>query len=440
MVGTDARHTTSVPGALLGTPKRNREERLGHAEAMRLLEFVGISHRAEEVARNLPYGDQRRLEIARAIATQPKVLLLDEPAAGFNPAEKQALVALIRQIRDTGLTVVLIEHDMEVVMDVCDRIAVIDFGEKIAEGLPQEIQTRRTCHPGVPGGRRRCSLSWRTSTSTTARSRPSRASRSRVAEGEIVTLIGANGAGKTTTLKTISGVRPVTSGRITFDGEDITGMAAVQARRPRPAPGARGPRDLPGHVRAGEPRDGRLRPPGQGHGRRPRARVRAVPPPARAPHAARRHALGRRAADAGHRPGADGPAQAAAPRRAVDGPRTEAGRPDLRDHHRDQRAGHDDPARRAERHPGAPARPPGLRAGGGPGREDRRRERPARRRRGPGRLPGNRGQSAARTRRPRRRRRRPAPRRAARPCPCRTGRTRRRARTPRRSASCRRPP
>ena len=141
MVGTDARHRTSVPGALIGSPRRNREERLGHQEAMRLLEFMGIAHRADAVARNLPYGDQRRLEIARAIATQPKVLLLDEPAAGFNPAEKQALVALIRRIRDAGLTVVLIEHDMEVVMEVCDRIAVIDFGEKIAEGVPDEIQT-----------------------------------------------------------------------------------------------------------------------------------------------------------------------------------------------------------------------------------------------------------------------------------------------------------
>jgi branched-chain amino acid transport system permease protein len=141
MVGTDARHTTSVPGALVTTPKRNREERLGREEALRLLAFVGIGHRADEAARNLPYGDQRRLEIARAIATQPKVLLLDEPAAGFNPAEKAALVTLIRQIRDAGLTVVLIEHDMGVVMEVCDRIAVIDFGEKIAEGLPEEIQS-----------------------------------------------------------------------------------------------------------------------------------------------------------------------------------------------------------------------------------------------------------------------------------------------------------
>jgi ABC-type branched-subunit amino acid transport system ATPase component len=140
MVGTDARHTISVPGALLSTPKYFREERLGKAEALRLLEFVGIPGRASALARNLPYGDQRRLEIARALATQPKVLLLDEPAAGFNPAEKVVLATLIRSIRDSGLTVVLIEHDMSLVMSVCDRIAVIDFGEKIAEGLPAQIQ------------------------------------------------------------------------------------------------------------------------------------------------------------------------------------------------------------------------------------------------------------------------------------------------------------
>ncbi|MEQ1786532.1 MAG: branched-chain amino acid ABC transporter ATP-binding protein/permease [Acidimicrobiales bacterium] len=141
MVGADARHATSVPGALASRPRYFREERRGKDEAARLLEFVGIPHRAGDAARNLPYGDQRRLEIARALATQPKVLLLDEPAAGFNPAEKQALIELIRQIRDSGLTVVLIEHDMGLVMNVCDRIAVLDFGQKIAEGLPTEIQS-----------------------------------------------------------------------------------------------------------------------------------------------------------------------------------------------------------------------------------------------------------------------------------------------------------
>jgi len=140
IVGTDARHRTSVPGALLGSPRHRREERDGRADAMRLLAFTGISNRAHHVARNLSYGDQRRLEIARAMATAPNVLLLDEPAAGMNQSEKQALIELIRRIRETGLTVVLIEHDMGLVMRVCDRIAVLDFGEKIAEGAPSSIR------------------------------------------------------------------------------------------------------------------------------------------------------------------------------------------------------------------------------------------------------------------------------------------------------------
>jgi branched-chain amino acid transport system permease protein len=140
LVGADARHRTSVPGALLGLPRHRREERDGRTESQRLLEYVGIPQRSGDLARNLPYGDQRRLEIARAIATGPSVLLLDEPAAGMNPSEKRALVGLIRKIRDSGLTVVLIEHDMGLVMGVCDRVAVLDFGEKIAEGPPADIQ------------------------------------------------------------------------------------------------------------------------------------------------------------------------------------------------------------------------------------------------------------------------------------------------------------
>jgi branched-chain amino acid transport system permease protein len=140
LVGADAHHRTSVPGAVFGLPRHRREERDGRTEALRLLEFVGIARRRDDTARNLPYGDQRRLEIARAMATGPTVLLLDEPAAGMNQSEKRALIQLIRQIRETGLTVLLIEHDMGVVMNVCDRIAVLDFGEKIAEGLPAAIQ------------------------------------------------------------------------------------------------------------------------------------------------------------------------------------------------------------------------------------------------------------------------------------------------------------
>ncbi|MGH9283379.1 MAG: ABC transporter ATP-binding protein [Acidimicrobiales bacterium] len=140
MVGADARHQTSVPGAILTLPRHRREEHTGRTEAHRLLAYVGIARRAEDLARNLPYGDQRRLEIARAIATGPSLLLLDEPAAGMNPTEKRELIELIRKIRDSGLTVVLIEHDVGLVMGVCDRVAVLDFGEKIAEGPPSSVQ------------------------------------------------------------------------------------------------------------------------------------------------------------------------------------------------------------------------------------------------------------------------------------------------------------
>lgn len=139
-VGADARHRTSVPGALLGLPRHRREESTGREEAERLLDYVAIGSRAHDLAKNLPYGDQRRLEIARSLATGPSVLLLDEPAAGMNPSEKQALVDLIGKIRDSGVTVVLIDHDMGVVMSACDRVAVLDFGEEIAEGSPAEVQ------------------------------------------------------------------------------------------------------------------------------------------------------------------------------------------------------------------------------------------------------------------------------------------------------------
>ena len=140
IVGVHARHTTSVPGALLGLPRHRREEREARDEARRLLRQVGIAARAGDLARTLPYGDQRRLEIARAVGTGPTVLLLDEPAAGMNPVEKRRLMDLIRLLRDSGLTVVLIEHDMGLVMGISDRVAVLDFGRKIAEGVPADVQ------------------------------------------------------------------------------------------------------------------------------------------------------------------------------------------------------------------------------------------------------------------------------------------------------------
>ena len=140
VVGLDARHKTSVMGALLRLPRHVREEKSSIGRAMALLEFVGIAEDAAVLSRNLSYGHQRRLEIARALATDPKVLCLDEPAAGFNPAEKEGLMDLIRAIRDDGYTILLIEHDMKLVMGVTDRIVVLEFGKKLADALPHEIR------------------------------------------------------------------------------------------------------------------------------------------------------------------------------------------------------------------------------------------------------------------------------------------------------------
>ena len=140
VVGLDARHRTSVGGALLRLPTHIREEKSAIERGMALLEFVGIADHAQFLSRHLPYGYQRRLEIARALATDPKVLCLDEPAAGFNPAEKEDLMGLIRTIRDDGYTVLLIEHDMKLVMGVTDRIVVLEFGKKIADAVPREIR------------------------------------------------------------------------------------------------------------------------------------------------------------------------------------------------------------------------------------------------------------------------------------------------------------
>jgi len=139
-VGYDARSRKGIISAILRTPAQRREEAAGDQRARELLEFVGIAGRADELAANLSYGDQRRLEIARAMATGPKLLCLDEPAAGFNPAEKAKLMDLIRKVRDEGYTVLLIEHDMRLVMGVTDRIVVLEFGQKIAEGSPAEIR------------------------------------------------------------------------------------------------------------------------------------------------------------------------------------------------------------------------------------------------------------------------------------------------------------
>jgi len=141
MVGLHPRLRETWLDAVLRTPRFRREEESSIREGLKWLDFVSLCEHANDLAGSLPYGAQRRLEIARALAGQPRLLLLDEPTAGMNPHETGEMIALIRRMRaDFGITIILIEHDMHVVMDISDRIAVLDFGEKIAEGAPSEIQ------------------------------------------------------------------------------------------------------------------------------------------------------------------------------------------------------------------------------------------------------------------------------------------------------------
>src|SRR6187397_2131790 len=141
LVGMHCRMRGGIFGSILRTPRVRREEKEARERARELLRFSGLRGRDNEMARNLPYGDQRRLEVARALATDPKLLLLDEPTAGMNPQETADFTAFVKKLREErGLTVLMIEHDMKVVMGISDRVTVLDYGQKIAEGTPQEIQ------------------------------------------------------------------------------------------------------------------------------------------------------------------------------------------------------------------------------------------------------------------------------------------------------------
>jgi branched-chain amino acid transport system ATP-binding protein len=141
LVGMHPRLKGGILGSIVGMPRVRREEREARERATELLRFSGLRGRDDQLARNLPYGDQRRLEVARALATRPKLLLLDEPTAGMNPQETTDFTAFVGKLRsEEKLTVLLIEHDMRVVMGISDRVTVLDYGEKIAEGTPQQVQ------------------------------------------------------------------------------------------------------------------------------------------------------------------------------------------------------------------------------------------------------------------------------------------------------------
>jgi branched-chain amino acid transport system ATP-binding protein len=140
-IGVESKQHTGPIGAMLRLPRTRHEEHVGDIRTLQLLKFVDLEHRVNDISSSLPYGERRRLEIARALGTNPEVLLLDEPAAGTNPSEKLALANLIKRVNsELGVTILLIEHDMKLVMSVAERIVVLNFGQVIAEGSPAEIQ------------------------------------------------------------------------------------------------------------------------------------------------------------------------------------------------------------------------------------------------------------------------------------------------------------
>ena len=258
-----ARHLRSrqmLADAVLGTGRHHAEERETRERAMELLKIFDLDRVADEPATSLPYGSQRRLEIARALATEPKLLLLDEPAAGMNPQEALDLMRLIRWLRDEfQLTILLVEHNMKVVMGICETIQVIDYGEAIAIGTPARDSAEPEGDRGVPG--RRLATSMLTLENVNVFYGAIHALRDvslTVNAGEVVTLIGANGAGKSTTLRAITGLLTPQKRTRAVRGRGHHRRAGAPARRARHLDGAGGPRHLREPDRARESRDGRL--------------------------------------------------------------------------------------------------------------------------------------------------------------------------------------
>jgi ABC-type branched-subunit amino acid transport system ATPase component len=257
IVGMHSRRRDDTLAQLGTLPFFRRDQRSRLNEAHRLMETAGLDPGdiGKRAAGTLPYGDQRRLEIARALALQPRLLILDEPAAGMNPSEKHGIRELIERLNQDGLTILLIDHDMQLVMGVCTRVAVLNFGRKIADGTPEEVSTdagvikaylgtgserEATSAPGATGVGEVTEVVAATSSARPIAEPASsilhvhelsvsygsvnavRAASLRVAAGEVVALIGANGAGKTTILSALSGLIRPASGTAVFDGLDLT--------------------------------------------------------------------------------------------------------------------------------------------------------------------------------------------------------------------------
>jgi len=260
LIGTHTRRRDDTLAQLATLPFFRAADRAWTREARSLLETVGVADSdAGRDARTLPYGAQRRVEIARALALKPRLLILDEPAAGMNPSEKQGIRELIERLNAGGLTVLLIDHDMRLVMGVCKRVAVLNFGRKIADGTPEEVSTDATVikaylgtggerevasAPGASGVDEETAVEEAVSARRSAREPEKsildvddltvsygaivavRGASFRVAAGEVVALIGANGAGKSTILNTLSGLIRPESGSAVFDGLDLANAKA----------------------------------------------------------------------------------------------------------------------------------------------------------------------------------------------------------------------
>lgn len=241
VVATQVRSRADLAGVLAALPSTRSEERGFRERAERELAFVGIGDLKDSLAQGLSYGQQRLVEIARALATDPVILLLDEPAAGMNPTEKRNLAELIRKIRSRGITIILIEHDMKMVADLADRITVLDCGKELAEGSPQEIQADAAVVAAYLGGGQHSPAAARAENKAGTGGVALALSgvdtyygavhvlknvSFSVGKGELVALIGANGAGKTTLLRTISGMLAPRAGSIEYEGQRIDGIAS----------------------------------------------------------------------------------------------------------------------------------------------------------------------------------------------------------------------